>query len=122
MIRILRMGLFPAFSLFWPGAMDVTSFLESAVPAGEISRGGPGSWAGVAGEQRDECLRVGASPAGDRVPAGSGLVAGDGLAGERHAVGAGGYVVECLVVVVAVADLVEGGVDEAEVPSGVLVG
>src|ERR1700733_7583409 len=108
MIRILRMGLFPAFSLFWPGVMDVTSFLESAVRAGEISRVGPGSWAGVAGEQRDGCLRVGASPACDRVPAGSGPVAGDGLAGERHAVGAGGHVVERLVVGGAAADLVEG--------------
>src|SRR5579863_3248997 len=117
MIRILRMGLFPAFSRLWPGAMDVASFPESAVPAGEISRVGPGSRAGVAGEQGDERLRVGASPAGNRVPAGSGLVAGDGLVGERHAVGAGGHVVERLVIVVAAADLVKGGVDEAEVPS-----
>jgi hypothetical protein len=31
------MGLFPALSEFWPDAMDVTSFPESAVPAGKIS-------------------------------------------------------------------------------------
>ena len=29
----------------------------------------PGSGTGVAREQGDECLRIGASPAGDRVPA-----------------------------------------------------
>ena len=36
---------------------------------------------GVAGEQGDEHLGVGAAPAGDRVPAGRGLVAGDRLGG-----------------------------------------
>src|SRR5271169_3072298 len=81
-----------------------------------------GSWAGVAGEQGDEHLRVGASPAGHRVPPGRGLITGDGLRGERHRVAARGYVVKRLVVGGAAADLVQGGIDEAKVPAGVLVG
>jgi hypothetical protein len=49
-------------------------------------------------EQGDEHLRVGASPAGHRVPPRCGLIAGDGPGGELHGVGAGGHVVERLVV------------------------
>ena len=42
--------------------------------------------------------------------------------GNVHGVGACGHVVERLVVVGAAADPVEGGIDEAEMPAGVLVG
>src|SRR5271155_3080885 len=61
-----------------------------------------------AGQQGDEDLGVGGSPAGDRVPAGSGLVAGDRDrwrgGGEDHSVVAGGDVVERLVVQRAAGD------------------
>ena len=72
-------------------------------------------WVGEAGQQRDEHLRVGGSPAGYRVPSGSG----------RVAVGAGCVgcdVVKCSVVAGAAGDAVDRGVDEAEVVMGVLVG
>ena len=87
----------------------------------------PGTFRGAsAGQQGDEDLGVGGTPAGDRVPAGSGLVAGDrdrrrGGA-EDHRVVAGGDVVERLVVQRAAGDPVDGGVDEAERVAGLLVG
>src|SRR4029077_20894300 len=77
----------------------------------------------VAREQGYEPLGVRASPAGYGVPAWSCSVAGDCSVGELRGVGVtGGDVVEGLVVVRAAGDLVDGGVDEAEVASGVLVG
>ena len=75
----------------------------------------------VAGKQWYECSRVGAAPAGDGVPARSGLVAGDRAPVEGHGVVAGGDVVECLVVFRAVGDAVDGGIDEAEGVAGFLV-
>src|SRR5579863_3582065 len=81
-----------------------------------------GGGAGGAGQQGDEVLGVGAAPAGDRVPAGSRVVAGDDAALPLHGVVAGGHVVEGLVVSRAAGDGVDGGVDEAQVLSGLLVG
>ena len=76
----------------------------------------------VASEQGDEHACLGAAPAGDGVPAATGVVADDGFGREADTVVAGGDVVECLVVETAAADPVEGGVDESEVATGVLVG
>jgi hypothetical protein len=76
----------------------------------------------VACQQRDEHLRVGAAPAGDRIPAGCRLVAGDRLGRELRGVVSLGDVVEGLVVAGAAGDLVDGRVDETQVPPGVLVG
>src|SRR5580704_18901965 len=49
-------------------------------------------------EQGDEDVDIGAAPAGDRVPAGSGGVAGEDAGGPQHRVVAGGHVVEGAVV------------------------
>jgi hypothetical protein len=84
--------------------------------------GSGGSRAGIAGEQGDEDLGVGAAPAGDRIPAGCGLVAGDRPGREPHGVVARGDVVEGLVVVGTAGDLVDRRVDEAQVAPRVLVG
>src|SRR5580704_4894921 len=78
--------------------------------------------AGVAGEQGDEDLGVGATPASDRIPAGCGVVADDRGGRNMHRVVSGGDVVESLVVAGTAGDLVDGRVDEAQVPPGVLVG
>ena len=51
-------------------------------------------WGGVPGEQRDENLGVGAAPAGDRIPAGCRLVAGDRGGRELDGVVSLGDVVE----------------------------
>src|ERR1700722_5503411 len=64
--------------------------------------------AGSAGEQGGEDLGVGGAPAGDRVPAGSGRVAGDRDAVTGYRVVAGGDVVEGLVVQRAAGDPVDG--------------
>ena len=85
-------------------------------------RSGPASLVGVVGEQGHEYLRVGGPPAGDRVPAGPGLVAGDRDPVDDHRVVAGGDVVERLVVQRAAGDPVDGRVDEAERVAGLLVG
>ena len=83
----------------------------------------PGTFRGAsAGQQGDEDLCVGGTPASDRVPAGSGLIAGDRDPVEDHRVVAGGDVVERLVVQRAAGDPVDGGVDEAERVAGLLVG
>ena len=60
-----------------PGPMPWAS-LPSLSLRSRLPPAGVTSW--LAGKQGDERLRVGASPAGDRVPAGPGLVGGDGLA------------------------------------------
>src|SRR6266700_4117236 len=73
-------------------------------------------------QQRDEVLEVGAAPAGDRVPAGSGGIAGEDAGGPEHGVVAGDHVVEGAVAGGAAGDGVDGEVDEAEVLPGVLVG
>src|SRR5580700_9511460 len=69
-----------------------------------------------------EVLVVRAAPAGDRVPAGSGLVAGEEAGWPEHRVVAGDHVVEGAVVGGAAGNGVDGRVDEAEVVAGVLVG
>jgi len=61
-------------------------------------------------------------PAGDRVPAAGGVKALDGDGPGLDGVVSLGDVVERAVVLGAAADLVDGGVDEAQVPTGVLVG
>src|ERR1019366_6669459 len=74
----------------------------------------------AAGQQGDEHLRAGGSPARYRVPSGTGVVASrDGADGQ---VAAGSDVVEGLVVAGAAGDAVDGGVNEAEAVMGVLVG
>src|SRR5712691_6245406 len=78
--------------------------------------------AGGVGQEGDEVLGVGAAPAGDRVPAGSGGVAGEDASGPEHGVVAGDHVVEGAVAGGAAGDGVDGGVGEAEVLPGVLVG
>ena len=100
----------------------------------EVPRDGPGRAAcrllesfGVAGvdgggKQGDEHGRVRAAPAGDGIPAGGGVVAADRFGWEARCVVAGGDVVECAVVEGAVADAVDGGVNETELVTGVLVG
>src|SRR5215472_5172935 len=80
------------------------------------------SAAGVAGKKGHEYLSVRVSPSRDRVPAGCCLVAGERGGRKHEGVVAGGYVVEGLVVLRAAGDLVDGGVDEAEVPVRELVG
>src|SRR5580692_2389198 len=82
-------------------------------------RGG-GYW--LSGQQGDEHLRVGASPARRRVPSGSGLVT-DRADRIRHGhdVVTGSNVVKRLVVAGALGDAVDGGVNEAKVVMGVLV-
>jgi len=66
-------------------------------------------------QQGDEVQGVWAAPAGDWVPAGSGGVAGEDTGGPEHRVVAGDYVVEGPVVGGAAGDVVDGGVDEAQV-------
>jgi hypothetical protein len=73
-------------------------------------------------EERDEDLGVGASPAGDRVPAGRCLVADHDAGGQHDGVVAGDHVVDGAVVGGAAGDAVDGGVDQARVLAGVLVG
>src|ERR1039458_8178446 len=74
----------------------------------------------AAGQQGDECLRVGASPARYRVPSGTGVVTSRDGADDQ--VGTGSDVVEGLVVAGAAGDAVDGWVNEAEAVMGVLVG
>src|SRR5580692_8035713 len=83
-------------------------------------RGG-GYW--LSGQQGDEHLRVGASPARRRVPSGSGLIT-DRADRIRHGhdVVTGSNIVKRLVVTGAAGDAVDGGVNEAQVMTGVLVG
>src|SRR5271155_4509497 len=105
------------------GGSGVAVTSESLLPEGSVGRRGSGAegldlhlsvdktagFVGAsAGQQGDEDLGVGGTPAGDRVPAGSGLVAGDRDrwrgGGEDHSVVAGGDVVERLVVQRAAGD------------------
>ena len=97
------------------------SGLVGAVGRVTDGRSTTASLAGVASEEGDEDLGVGSPPAGDGVPAGSGLVAGDRGPVEGHRVVAGGDVVERLVILRALGDSVDGGVDEAERVAGLLV-
>ena len=99
------------------GRRQVTGCPERECPPSADTSGGGVVRLGVAPtgkacQQRDEHLRVGGSPTCHRVPSGSRLVT----------VEAGRNVVKGLVVAGAAADVVDGGVDEAEVVMGVLVG
>src|SRR5690242_17802104 len=78
--------------------------------------------AGRARQRRDEVLGVGAAPSGDRVPTGCCVVADEDPGGPQYRVVAGDHVVEGPVRGGATGDVVEGGVDEAEVVAGLLVG
>src|SRR5208282_1173295 len=105
----------PCAKCAWPELIPILSVVATRCDCGCCA------W--LSGQQRDEHLRVGASPAHRRVPSGSGLVT-DRADRIRHGhdVVTGSNIVKRFVVAGAAGDAVDGGVNEAKVVMGVLVG
>ena len=119
LVRALAAGLAitlpPRAGRTWSVGATQSRLVDPAAPELSLSTS-------IVGKQWHQRRRIGTTPAGNRIPARARLVTDDRIGGEFGGVVAHRDVMEGLVVLRAAGDLVDGRVDEAEMPLRVLVG